>query len=432
LGQRREHVAGSHGIATLRATDPLARAVTPSLCTSLAPGATPSDLCDTRGPQVDHMRGPVEGSAKGIFKTDRGWRAFVRVEGILYAKRFPPTATLTEMKRWREETRVQARAGAIATKARRQTTTGFAADADRYLVAVRAMPTYGEREQHILEWVTVFGERARGSITSDEIRAQLHRWRQADLAASSVNHRRTALMHLYSVLDGRGSANPVSAVPRFREPAAEPRGMPLDQVRAILGKMDDTVSRARLSVIAWTGIPHKSLMRIRPEHVDWEAGTVFVPGREKGKGTRGRRVPLTREGLQALRAVKRHEGWGPFSTSSVRKSWLEAALKAGLATRDPESKGKTWRNIQCPYRPYDLRHSFGTAVYQASGDIRATQELLGHSTLALTSRYTLGAVDDRLTRAVAALDAAKAPTPHKGGERLPPAVASRKKPAKRR
>ena len=51
-------------------------------------------------------------------------------------------------------------------------------------------------------------------------------------------------------------------------------------------------------------------------------------------------------------------------------------------------------------RPYDLRHSFGTAVYAATGDLRATQRLLGHASRTTTDRYTLAAVPDRLKSAV--------------------------------
>jgi integrase len=51
-------------------------------------------------------------------------------------------------------------------------------------------------------------------------------------------------------------------------------------------------------------------------------------------------------------------------------------------------------------RPYDLRHSFGSAVYAATGDLRAAQQLLGHASQRMTDRYTLSAVPERLQFAV--------------------------------
>jgi hypothetical protein len=53
--------------------------------------------------------------------------------------------------------------------------------------------------------------------------------------------------------------------------------------------------------------------------------------------------------------------------------------------------------------PYDLRHSFGTLAYAASGDLHATGVLLGHRDSRTTARYTLGAVDPRLAAAVKAM-----------------------------
>jgi integrase len=71
----------------------------------------------------------------------------------------------------------------------------------------------------------------------------------------------------------------------------------------------------------------------------------------------------------------------------MRKTWLAAALAAGHARLDPESKGKTWTNILCEYRPYDLRHRFATRVRQLGADLADVQELLGHKDIRTTRRY---------------------------------------------
>ena len=93
------------------------------------------------------MRRGREGDAKGIFQTEHGWRVWVRVDGRLYSKRFPTSATLTEMKAWREDQRVPGRHGKLPHQKQTDPPTPgtFAADADRYLKMVRGMPTYQDR-----------------------------------------------------------------------------------------------------------------------------------------------------------------------------------------------------------------------------------------------------------------------------------------------
>lgn len=346
----------------------------------------------------------------GITRTKTGWRAVVRVRGMLYTKRFPKDAAQTAMQDWRAATRTDALRAAAKRTTRRPVAGSFAEDVEVYLRAIKAMPTYRERETEMDAWIAALGtddtgrQRRRADITSDEIRAVLHAWRlggkvlkkhvhdwrtrkaitvavgRGPLSESACNHRRTALMHLWHVLDGKSAPNPVREVPKFREPDPEPRGIPLETVTMILDAMPDTATKARCQVMAWTGLPHATLMQIGPAHMRWEEGAVYVPRRRKGAGTKARILPLLPQGVAAFRDMERHDAWGPFSRDSLRKS-LHRACDALHLPR---------------IRPYDLRHSFATAAYQVSGDIRAVQELLDHSDAKLTNRYSLGAVNLRM------------------------------------
>jgi integrase len=299
------------------------------------------------------------------------------------------------MRQWREDARVAYRRTPKGPAP--DPPAGFAADAERYLAAVRAMPSYADRARDIAVWVAVLEDRPRASVTATEIATQLAAWAR-ELAASTVNHRRTALMHLWRVLDGRGAANPVRETPKYREPEPEARGLSYDVVCAILDAMPDSASRARLAVMAWTGIPHAQLARITPADVDLERRMVSVRARRKGAGARGRAHPLSDEGVAAFRLLARWDAFGPFSRSSLHKSFRLACGKVEL------ERGISLAGV----RPYDLRHSYGTAVYAATGDIRITQHLLGHARADMTQRYTLGAVDALAVQAVARFGEASA------------------------
>ena len=47
-------------------------------------------------------------------------------------------------------------------------------------------------------------------------------------------------------------------------------------------------------------------------------------------------------------------------------------------------------------RPYDLRHSYGTALYRVAGDTRLVKDVLSHTDTRMTERYTLGHVPDAM------------------------------------
>lgn len=350
--------------------------------------------------------------------TGSGTLAQIRIHGVRYTKHFPTGTDPIRIKQWLLATEMRYR-GSKASRTGR-----FDDDARVYLETVKAMPSYADREQHINEWIAVFGSIFRHAITSDQIAAQLATWRtvprnvrvsktkrrKLTLSASSVNKRRTALMHLFTVLDGKSAPNPVKDVPKYREPPPAPRGLPYSAIRQLWTVMGDTPTRARLQVMAYLGLPNAQVGLLTAEHVDYDAMTVVVQGRKKGAGTRTRVVPITPAGARALRAMHRTDAWGPFSRSPVRRDFKAACLKvpalAPLADR---------------LKPYDLRHSFGTEVYRASGDIRAAQELLGLSSPALANRYTLGAVEGRIRAALAGF----------GGERVRRRTKARRKAKKR-
>jgi integrase/recombinase XerC len=62
-----------------------------------------------------------------------------------------------------------------------------------------------------------------------------------------------------------------------------------------------------------------------------------------------------------------------LTTASIWQRLKRRSMQAGLAV---------------PVHPHMLRHSFASHVLQSSGDLRAVQELLGHSQIATTQVYT--------------------------------------------
>lgn len=320
-------------------------------------------------------------NTKGVRKTATGWQAYVHLPDSFKSKRFPPDITLTAMKRWREEQRVRSRLGAALPT----TDNTLAEDISHYLSQVQTMPTLRDRRDDLNRWLEVFGpERDRRTIAAGEIRAQLERWRTDGYAASTCNHRRTALMHLWTVLDGRTAPNPARDVPRYPSEVGPPRALSFQAITLLLDAMPPSQTKARLTLMAWTGLPHSQMMRLTPQDIDWDRA-LFVRPRRKGRGALGVWLPLLPQAWTALREFKRLGCWGRFSQSSMRQALRRAAKRV---LQDPD------------ITPYQLRHSFGTLVASITQDDRAVQTLLQHSDIRQTHRYTQASVDPRVVAAL--------------------------------
>lgn len=334
--------------------------------------------------------------AKGIYRTDYGWRFYPRIKGKLRPKRVHDPKhrlTLEGLKEKRDEWKVEARRPAPTVT---DQPTLFAQDVTNdYLPSVTSMPSYADREIHMRDWAALFGERKRDTIKPLEIKKQLEAWLAEGKKPGTVNRRRTALMSFFTAMNGKSGYNPVRDVPKYAEDE-EPRDQSLWTIYRILALMRPSRTRARLRVFTWTGWPHTQLRQLKPSHVDLQTPQAFLTRRRKGKGRRGVWLPLLPGAVIALKDLAARKGFGPFSHTAMHKSFQ-------LAVGKYNAHRARFGHAPIEVRPYDIRHSFLTWVADHVDDDRVLQELAMHSRPEQSQRYTRRATARRLERGIARL-----------------------------
>ncbi|MEE2691128.1 MAG: tyrosine recombinase XerC [Pseudomonadota bacterium] len=106
-----------------------------------------------------------------------------------------------------------------------------------------------------------------------------------------------------------------------------------------------------------------------------------------GKGAKTREtpvLPVVRESVETYRALC------PFGGEAEDPLFFSARGKPLSSRLVQQSMAAHRRALGLPESatPHALRHAFATHLLSAGGDLRAIQELLGHSSIAATQRYT--------------------------------------------
>jgi integrase len=199
--------------------------------------------------------------------------------------------------------------------------------------------------------------------------------------------RRSARSHLrgfytWAVRHGLRADNPSAYLLPVKVPHGQPKPATDDAMERALAVADVTL-RAILLLGAYAGLRNAEIASLRIKDV--EATRLRVTG----KGGRVRMVhihPELHEALQAQIAKVRPNEYvfpGRFGGTHIGTYYVWQHVK--------EATGGT--------PPHHLRHRFATRAYRHTRDLRAVQQLLGHSSPTTTARY-VGVDDDAMVNAV--------------------------------
>jgi integrase/recombinase XerC len=214
--------------------------------------------------------------------------------------------------------------------------------------------------------------------------AALHR---RGLDPTSVARKLAAVRSFYRFLVRRGVVE--------HNPARELRGprptrklvgfLPIDEATALVearavGGSARERDVAILELLYATGLRVSELAGLDVDAIDRDARTVRV----LGKGRKERMVPYGAGAARALDAYlgRRAARSGPVFTTARGRRLGVRSIRA-IVGRAAAAAGVTRR-----VTPHTLRHTFATHLLDGGADLRVIQELLGHSRLSTTQRYT--------------------------------------------
>lgn len=221
------------------------------------------------------------------------------------------------------------------------------------------------------------------------IRAFLARLHRRGLKAASAGRKLAALRTFFRYLCREGvlQRNPARALLSPRLEKRVPAYLDERDVAMLLEMPGAGAAAARgralLEMLYATGIRCSELVGLDLGEVDLSARMIRV----LGKGRKERIVPFGGRALAAVEAylVVRRQ-------ASPRTDALFLNSRGGRLTdrsvRSLVAKRVRAVAIARKVSPHTLRHSFATHLLERGADLRAIQELLGHTSLSTTQRYT--------------------------------------------
>lgn len=260
-----------------------------------------------------------------------------------------------------------------------------------------APPTLRAYRREVLTFVdfavSALAVPAPDAVSPSAPRAYLAHLHSRGLSPRSVARALASLRTYFAFLvaEGAVASNPAAAVPHPRGVNTTPAVADRYAIEELLEGFPDTPAgrrdRAAIELLYAAGLRVSELVGLDLADVRLSQRTLRV----RGKGRKERLVPFGRPAAAALEAYlparaewRSRQGGGDdplfvnqrggrLSDRSVRRL-LDAAVRrtADLAH----------------LHPHALRHAFATHLLEAGMDLRAIQELLGHSSLATTQVYT--------------------------------------------
>jgi integrase/recombinase XerC len=278
----------------------------------------------------------------------------------------------------------------------RDAVTGFLEDRGRQSTSEHTLRNYAIDLEQFLDFFTPAPEL--GLIGVPELREWMAALYEKKLSTVSIRRKVSSLRSLfhYCLKLELCDKNPAKYLKLPKTAKKVPQVLDAEAVNFLVDGIGKTElkrpfpkrDRAIFELLYGCGLRVSELVGLSLEDVDLEERWLRV----LGKGSKERMVPMGQTAVAALgdylkervgvageRGVFLNYKGGRISTRAVHQI---TKFYAAMLLGDPS------------VHPHEFRHSFATHLLNAGADLRAIQELLGHSSLSTTQIYTKVAIED--------------------------------------
>jgi len=236
-----------------------------------------------------------------------------------------------------------------------------------------------------------------GGVTLQHIEKFLEELTDLGLTTSTIARNISSIrsFHEFAVVENLAQANPAELVELPKKAQKLPEVLEAYEVEKIIDQADRTDNAgirdaAILETLYATGMRVSELTDLEMDRLFFEIGFIRVIG----KGNKERLVPV---GEAAQSSIEHYIELVREEFIS-RKNRGKAKNKLFLNQRGgPLSRMSVWNivnkyaqkaKIEKNVYPHIFRHSFATHLLEGGADLRAVQEMLGHTSISTTEIYT--------------------------------------------
>jgi integrase/recombinase XerD len=232
-----------------------------------------------------------------------------------------------------------------------------------------------------------------GGITENTVTGFLKSLAKLLASPKSVSQNISTIkgFHKFLVSEGITQGDPTQNVTTPKLPKNLPDVMTQDEIEVILQKPDTLKplgirDKSILETMYATGVRVSELTGLKQSDINFDMGIVRI----FGKGAKERIVPIGRSALEWIKKYQSEARVILMRAYSHDVMYLNSRGK-------PMSRMAIWNiverytreaGIKKAVHPHTFRHSFATHLLEGGADLRAVQEMLGHSDISTTEIYT--------------------------------------------